>query len=92
MEEPTPKTAVPSGLSREGDVLLDRKHEPMQLRYEVPEGSIDCGDGFYIVTDLEPCGETRYLSCSPNCAIGRYSNDLWQAQLYIEHMKGNQPK
>jgi len=82
VEEPTPSTAAPSGLSR----------EEVTVRYAVPAGAMDCGDGFYILTGEEPCGEVRYLSCSPHCAVGRYSNDLWQAQLYIEHMKGNLPK
>ena len=75
MEEATQSTAAPSGLSETG----------------VPSGAIDCGGGFYIELGYEPCGEVRYRSCSPNCAIARYSNDLWQAQLYIEHMKGNWP-
>lgn len=79
MEEPTQSTAAPSGQS-------------LEHRYEVPDGAIDCGDGFYIEIGNEQNGEVRYCSCSPNCAIGRYSNDLWQALIYIEHLKGNKPK
>ena len=75
MEESSPKTAHASGSTTE---------------YIIPEGAIDCGDEFYIEMSTEPgIGEVRYRSCMPNCAVGRYSNDLWQAQLYIEHMKGN---
>lgn len=59
------------------------------LERELPPGAIDCGDGFFIVQDYEPCGEPRYMSCTPGGAICRYSNDLWQAQIYIEHFKGN---
>ena len=81
MEEATPSTAAPSGVSSVA----------AQPYWTIPKDAIDCGDGFYIQLGYEPCGEVRYLSCSPNCAIGRYSNDLWQAQLYIDHMKGNQP-
>lgn len=68
------KTAAPSGPSPE---------------FDLPEGAIDCGEGFFIVMDYEPCGEVRYRSCTPGGAICRYSNDLWQAQIYIEHFKGN---
>ena len=75
MEGTTPNTAALSGLSLSG----------------VPEGATDCGDGFYIEQSTEPCGEPRYRSCSPGGAVGRYSNDLWQAQIYIEHLKGNLP-
>ena len=50
---------------------------------------MDCGDGFFIVQEYEPCGEVRYRSCTPGGAICRYSNDLWQAQIYIGHFRGN---
>lgn len=56
---------------------------------KIPEGAIDCGSGYYITQDYEPCGELRYRSCSPGGAVCRYSNDLWQAQIYIGHLKGN---
>lgn len=56
---------------------------------EVPDGAMDCGDGFFIVQEYEPCGEVRYRSCTPGGAICRYSNDLWQAQIYIGHFRGN---
>mgnify|MGYP000085092598 CR=1 FL=1 len=75
MEETTPNTAALSGLSLSA----------------IPADATDCGDGFYIEQSTEPCGEPRYRSCSPGGAIGRYSNDLWQAQIYIEHLKGNLP-
>lgn len=56
----------------------------------VPSNAIDCGDGYYIETGEEPgIGEVRYAACMPGGAICRYSNDLWQAQIYIEQMKGN---
>ena len=74
MVEPMQKTAVPSG------------PDPKPT---VPPDAIDCGDGFYILLGYEPCGEVRYMSCTPGGAICRYSNDLWQAQIYIEHFKGN---
>ena len=58
----------------------------------VPSGAIDCGEGFYIEMGEEPhLGEVRYAACMPGGAICRYSNDLWQAQIYIEHLKGNRP-
>lgn len=57
----------------------------------VPSGAIDCGDGYYILNELEPSGEPRCMSCSPGGAVCMYSNDLWQAHLYIEHLKGNVP-
>lgn len=60
-------------------------------RWDLPEGAIDCGDGYYITQDYEPCGEPRYCSCSPGGAVCRYSNDLWQAQIYVEHLRGNLP-
>ena len=54
----------------------------------VPTGAIDCGDGFYIEIGEEPgIGEVRYAACMPGGAICRYSNDLWQAQIYIEQMR-----
>jgi hypothetical protein len=37
-------------------------------------------------------GEVRYAACSPGGAICRYANDLWQVQIYIEHLKGNRPQ
>jgi hypothetical protein len=55
----------------------------------VPTGAIDCGEGFYIEMGTEPIGEVRYAACMPGGAICRYANDLWQAQIYIEHLKGN---
>jgi len=58
----------------------------------VPTGAIDCGDGFYIEMGEEPIGEVRYAACMPGGSICRYSNDLWQAQIYIEHLKGNRPQ
>ena len=60
-------------------------------RWDLPQGAIDCGDGYYITQDYEPCGEPRYCSCSPGGAVCRYSNDLWQAQIYVEHLRGNLP-
>ena len=54
----------------------------------MPTGAIDCGDGFYIEMGEEPgIGEVRYAACMPGGAICRYSNDLWQAQIYIEQMR-----
>jgi hypothetical protein len=58
-------------------------------RRDIPAEALDCGDGFFIVQEYEPCGEVRYRSCTPGGALCRYSNDLWQAQIYIEHFKGN---
>ena len=56
--------------------------------HSIPDDAIDCGDGYYIELSTEPViGECRYRACSPNCAYGRYANDLWQAQIYIEQMK-----
>lgn len=73
MEESSQKAAQPSGQT---------------TNYAVPDDAFDCGDGFYIEVSTEPgIGEVRYRACMPNCSIGRYANDLWQAQIYIEHMK-----
>lgn len=74
MEESSQKAAQPSGQTTE---------------YVIPEDAFDCGDGFYIEMSTEPIGEVRYRACMPNCSIGRYANDLWQAQIYIEHMKAD---
>lgn len=52
----------------------------------VPTDAIDYGDGFYVTQSLEPIGEPRYCSCSPN-GDRRFSNDLWQADIYIHQMK-----
>lgn len=53
---------------------------------QIPEGATDYGDGYYISQSLEPIGEPRYCSCSPYGAK-RFSNDLWQADIYIHQMK-----
>ena len=47
---------------------------------------MDYGDGFYIIQGVEPIGEPRYCSCGPN-GQKQFSNDLWQADIYIQHMK-----
>lgn len=58
-------------------------------RYEIPQGATDCGDGYYIETLYDPrTMEPYFRSCSPGGAICRYSSDLWQAQIYVEHLKG----
>jgi hypothetical protein len=55
-----------------------------------PEGrmtdAMDYGDGFYITQGVEPIGEPRYCSCGPD-GQKQFSNDLWQADIYIQHMK-----
>lgn len=52
----------------------------------MPTNAIDCGDGYYISQSVEPIGEPRYCTCSPD-GQRRYSNDLWQAEIYIHQMK-----
>ena len=49
---------------------------------------MDHGDGYYITQDVEPIGEPRYCSCGPN-GRKQFSNDLWQAEIYIQHMKND---
>ena len=52
----------------------------------VPTDAMDYGDGFYITQGVEPIGEPRYCSCGPD-GQKQFSNDLWQADIYIQHMK-----
>lgn len=53
-----------------------------------PIGRIEYDDGFYIetLTDLRT-GEPMYRSCCPGGAICRYSSDLWQAEIYVQHLR-----
>jgi hypothetical protein len=58
---------------------------------DVPQGAWDCGEGYFIETLYDDhLGEPYYRSCSPGGAICRYSSDLWQAEMYIKHLKGTQ--
>ena len=54
----------------------------------IPIDAMDHGDGYYITQDVEPIGELRYCSCGPN-GQKQFSNDLWQAEIYIQHMKND---
>lgn len=54
-----------------------------------PDDAMDYGDGYYIETLHDnKLQEVYYRSCSPGGAICRYSSDLWQAEIYIKHLKG----
>ena len=58
---------------------------------DVPQGAWDCGEGYFIETLYDDrLGEPYYRSCSPGGAICRYSSDLWQAEMYVKHLKGAQ--
>jgi hypothetical protein len=51
-------------------------------------GRIDYDDGFYIETLIDSrLGEPMYRSCTPSGEICRYSSDLWQAELYLQHLR-----
>jgi hypothetical protein len=53
-----------------------------------PIGRIDYDDGFYIETLIDSrLGEPMYRSCTPSGDICRYSSDLWQAELYLQHLR-----
>lgn len=53
-----------------------------------PIGRIDYDDGFYIETLIDSrLGEPMYRSCTPSGEICRYSSDLWQAELYVQHLR-----
>jgi hypothetical protein len=53
-----------------------------------PIGRIDYDDGFYIETLIDcRLGEPMYRSCTPSGAMCRYSSDLWQAELYLQHLR-----
>jgi hypothetical protein len=53
-----------------------------------PIGRIDYNDGFYIETLIDSrLGEPMYRSCTPSGDICRYSSDLWQAELYLQHLR-----
>ena len=52
----------------------------------IPSDAIDYGDGYYIAQSVEPIGEPRYCSCGP-LGQRRFTNDLWQADIYIQQMK-----
>lgn len=52
----------------------------------IPDDAIDYGDGYYISHGVEPIGEPRYCSCGPH-GQRRFTNDLWQADIYIQQMK-----
>ena len=53
-----------------------------------PIGRIDYDDGFYIETLIDSrLGEPMYRSCTPGGAICRYSSDLCQAELYLQHLR-----
>lgn len=54
----------------------------------IPIDAMDHGDGYYITQSVEPIGEPRYCSCGPN-GQRQFSNDLWQAEIYIRHMKND---
>ena len=43
-------------------------------------------DGGSIETIQGPSGETYYRSCAHG--VCRYSEDLWQAELYLDHLLG----
>ena len=53
---------------------------------DIPPDAMDYGDGYYIAQGVEPIGELRYCSCGPD-GQRQFSNDLWQAEIYIQHMK-----
>lgn len=56
---------------------------------EPPKGAWDCGEGYFIETLYDDrLGEPYYRSCSPGGAVCRYSSDMWQAEIYIKHLKG----
>lgn len=56
-----------------------------------PIGRTEYEDGFYIETLIdERTGEPYYRSCTHGGAICRYSSDLWQAELYLQHLRGRQ--
>jgi hypothetical protein len=58
---------------------------------DVPQGAWDCGEGYFIETLYDDrLGEPYYRSCSPGGALCRYSSDLWQAEMYVKHLKGAQ--
>lgn len=58
--------------------------------YGIPYGATDCGEGFYIETLYDDRTKEPYFrSCSPGGATCRYSSDLWQAQIYVEHLRGH---
>lgn len=53
----------------------------------LPDGAIDCGDGYYILQDYEGNGDVRYRSCPPGGKACRFTNDLWQAEIYMRQIK-----
>jgi hypothetical protein len=57
----------------------------------VPTGRTEYKDGFYVemLTD-ERTGEPYYRSCTLGGGTCRYSADLWQAELYVQHLRGLQ--
>lgn len=58
--------------------------------YEIPQGAIDCEEGYYIETLYDSRTQEPYFrSCAPGGGLCRYSSDLWQAQIYVEHLKGH---
>jgi hypothetical protein len=53
-----------------------------------PIGRTEYDDGFYIETLTDQrTGEPMYRSCTPGGGICRYSSDLWQAELYVQHLR-----
>lgn len=81
-------------LCRQNAVLVSLKGaqavENLQAN-AAPTGRIDHEDGYFIeLLTCQHTGEPMYRSCSLGGAICRYSSDMWQAELYVQHLRGRQ--